>query len=70
MLKAIHKMLEKPDTTVKEAWDAKIECARDVLGELIEHLETPKSAVYDSPRTYIDEQLDPDAQEAQKELTG
>ena len=65
MLKAIHKMLEgaKPE---------KVECARDVLGELIEHLEVqgpkmvyPNSVVYKG-----DPELDMDAQEAEREFTG
>lgn len=60
MLKAIHKMLDgaKPE---------KVECARDVLGELIEHLEVkiPEGVVYTG-----DPELDPEAQEAQRELEG
>lgn len=59
MLKAIHKMLEgaKPE---------KVECARDVLGELIEHLEVkiPPGVIY-----HPDDDLDPEAQQAQQELT-
>ena len=59
MLKAVHKMLEGADK-------AKVECAREVLGEVIEHLEAriPKGAVY-----HEDDDLDPDAQLAREELS-
>jgi len=55
MLKAIHKMLEGVD-------DSKVECARDILHELITHLDTDTKPV--------DSSLDAGAQQAQKELMG
>ena len=45
---------------------AKVECAREVLGEVIVHLEAriPKGAVY-----HEDDDLDPEAQLAREELS-
>ena len=64
MLKAVHKMLEGADK-------AKVECAREVLGEVIEHLKLTVSqgTVYDSPRSYLDQELDAEAKKAMEELT-
>ena len=69
MLKAVVNMLDEKDPDI-----AKVECARAVLAEIIKHLESnplslPKDVIYDGSRTYIDDELDPEAQEAQKELT-
>jgi len=68
MLKAINKMLEgcKPD---------KVQCASEVLSELIQHLEKEASAnVINKAKERIkiafDEALSPEAQEAQKEILG
>lgn len=57
MLKAVHKMLEDGDK-------AKVECARDVIHELISHLEGGEAAIA------VDSSLDPEAQQAQKDLMG
>lgn len=53
---------------------AKVECAREVLGEVIEHLESqiPKGAVYHGEvgnEYYGDPALDEEARLAEKELT-
>lgn len=69
MLKAVLAMLSKD-----KANQSNIECAMAVIDELIKHLESnplslPKEVIYDSPRTYIDQELDKDAQTAQEELT-
>ena len=64
MLNAVLKMLEKPEN---------IECARAVLSEIIKHhsknpLGLPKSVMHNSLRTYVDDQLDQEVQDIQKEL--
>ncbi len=84
MLKSIRQMLirEKAmDMTAKDvemassimAYMAKVECAQEVLGELIQHLEgeqEPIDGEYDEKGNYTDYTLDKEAEQAKRELLG
>jgi len=67
MLRAVDAML------IQEGSD-NVKCARNVLAEIIKHLEegVAPEAVYTGTMTsgYVDADLDPDAASAQEELTG
>jgi hypothetical protein len=74
MLKAISKMLDaKPEDTIFP----RVACAKQVLDELIEHLESKQPPDFTESQLYADNQLvdyisdkelSPEAQEIQKEL--
>ena len=64
MIKAVIKMLSGD---LAKDWGTRIVCARSVLDELVEHLQSaPKSPVGGS----VSDDLDDDAAEAQAEILG
>jgi len=66
MLKAINHMLgDKPENVNAD----KVQCAREVLGELIQHLEGKEKSGYHSDRIVPTDDLDPEAEQARRELT-
>ena len=66
MLKAISNMLKTPIV------EAKVECAKEVLDELIQHLEKDELTAEEKRhvQTYHDPELDDEAEKARLELLG